>query len=298
MRRACGRSDFPWPAMSRTDGLAPRVRADHPAQDVRVPGRATEPVLCDEEGSHEWRSARDLCSWEERLLGHPGTLRRTLTIPVLIMLGAGVAYAKIDHATQPRKEQAGHLRRGRCRTWRFPSRSCSSAEKRGEASFHRLRATEEFLLKHGLAEGVLIIRVRSRESNFLYDAFPPLRDRNTFSTLTATLPDLVSDRGEECELRHRVRVYPLPVMRLSSRSAAEGALDREFSPRCEGNAVIPKLPSGRGTHVSTAFEWREAGSGQLRGTSEVAMKPRERHTDQSQEELLHRAGRGVAVLDL
>ncbi len=172
----------------------------------------------------------NLCSWEERLLGHPGTLRRTLTIPVLIMLGAGVAYVKIDHATQPRKEQAGHLG-AVLSDMAVPEPLLLEAQRRGERPvFTDFGAYEEFLLKHGLAEGVLIIRVRSRESNFLYDAFPPLRDRNTFSTLTATLPDLVSDRGEECELRHRVRVYPLPVMRLSSRSAAEGALDAGVFP--------------------------------------------------------------------
>ncbi len=141
-----------------------------------------------------------------------------------------MACVKIDHATQPRNEQAGHLG-AVLSDMAVPEPLLLEAQGRGERPvFTDFGASEDFLLKHGLAEVVLIIRVRSMESDFLYDAFPPLRDRNTFSTLTASLPDRVSGRGEECEPRHRIRVHPLPVMQMSSRSAAEGALDAGVFP--------------------------------------------------------------------
>jgi hypothetical protein len=96
-------------------------------------------------------------------------------------------------------------------------------------------AYEEFLLKHGLAEGVLITRVRSMEGDFLYHAFPPLRDRYNFSVVVASLPDLVAARKDETAPLHRIHVDPLPAKRLSTRVAAEDALDAGVFPSLRRN---------------------------------------------------------------
>jgi hypothetical protein len=72
------------------------------------------------------------------------------------------------------------------------------------------------------------------EGEFLYDGFPPLRDRTTFSTLTASLPDLVSERGEETAALHGIHLHPLLKERLSTRSAAEEALATGVFPSSRG----------------------------------------------------------------
>jgi len=184
--------------------------------------------------------------WEEQVLGCPGTLRRTLTIPVLIVLGAGVAYVKIDHASQPRNEPA-RQQGAVLSDMAVPEPLLLEAQRRGERPvFTDFSTYEEFLLKHGLAEGVLIIRVRSLEGDFLYDGFPPLHDRDTFSTLMASLPDLVSERGAETGPLHHIHVHRLPARQLSTRSAAEDALEAGVfpSPRREHRDDRFRKPDG------------------------------------------------------
>jgi len=169
--------------------------------------------------------AVDRCPWEERLFGRPTTIRRTLTFSVLIMLGVSVAYVQIDHASRPRQEQVKDLG-AVLSDMAVPEPLLLEAQERGERPvFTDFGAYEEFLLKHGLTEGVLIIRARTIKGDFLYDGFPRLCDRNTFSTLAASFPDLVSERGDETAPLHRIHVFPLPSKQLSTRSAAEDALE-------------------------------------------------------------------------
>ena len=163
--------------------------------------------------------------WEERLLGHPGTLRRILSVSFLIMLGVSVAYVQIDHASQPRNERA-KPQGAVVSDIAVPEPLLLEAQERREGPvFTDFSAYEEFLLKHGLAEAVLITRVRSTEGDFLYHAFPSLRDRYNFSVLVASLPDLVLERKTVTAPLHHTRVHPLPAKQLSTRSAAEDALD-------------------------------------------------------------------------
>jgi hypothetical protein len=151
-------------------------------------------------------------------------LRRILSISVLIVLGLSVAYVQIDHASQPRIEQA-KPQGAVVSDMAVPEALLHEAEKRGKGPvFSDFGAYEELLLKHGLAEDVLITRVRSMEGDFLYHAFPPLRHRHNFSVLVASLPDLVAARKDETAPLHRIHVHPLPAERLSTRSAAEDAL--------------------------------------------------------------------------
>jgi hypothetical protein len=169
------------------------------------------------------------------LLGGPGTLRRILSMSVLIVLGVSVAYVEIDHASQSRNEQA-RPQGAVVSDMAVPEPLLHEAEKRGEGPvFTDFSAYEEFLLKHELAEGVFITRVCSMEGDFLYHAFPPLRDRDNFSVLVASLPDLVAARKDETAPLHRIHFHALPAKRLPTRSAAEDALDGGVFPSLRRN---------------------------------------------------------------
>jgi hypothetical protein len=140
------------------------------------------------------------------------------------MLGVWVAYVQIHRASQPRKEPA-KPRGAVLSDIAVPEPLWLEAQGRGgKPVFTDFGVHEEFLLKHGLGEGVLIIRVRTMDGEFLYDGFPPLRDRNTFSNFTASFPDLVSERGKETAALHAIQVHPLTKERLSTRSTVEEAL--------------------------------------------------------------------------
>jgi hypothetical protein len=161
---------------------------------------------------------------EERVLGRPGTWRRTLTIPAIIVLGMWVAYVQIDHAFQPRTGQVRPLDTVMSDI-AVPEPLYQEARGGGRnPALTDFAAYQAFLEKHGLAEGVLIIRARTADGKFLYDGFPLLHDRNTFTFFVASLPDLVSGRGGEIAPDNRTHVHPLPAARLASRSAAEDAL--------------------------------------------------------------------------
>jgi hypothetical protein len=173
----------------------------------------------------EMRKLFDALQGEEQLLGRPRSLRRMLTISVLIMIGAWVAYVQIDHATQPRHEQVKPLDTV-VSEMAVPEPLCHEARSGGERRVFTDFATyDEFLRKHGLADGVLIIRARTADGKFLYDGFPPLRDRNTFSFFVTSLPEAVSGRSGDIAPRSLTRVHTLPARQLSSRPAAQDALD-------------------------------------------------------------------------
>jgi hypothetical protein len=168
----------------------------------------------------------DRCAWEERLLGRFGTWRRVITIAVLILLGGSVAYVEIGRASRPRTEPA--MQQGAVFSdIAVPEPLIEQAlRQEGNPMFADFHTYDEFLVRHGLAEGVLITRVCSEQGDFLYHAFPPLRDRDTYALLNASLPDLVSGHPDQTRL-HDIRVHLLPAAQLRTRSAAVAAFPAE-----------------------------------------------------------------------
>jgi len=151
-------------------------------------------------------------------------LRRALTIPVLVLLGGWVAYVKFDRASRPRKEPVGNL--GTVLSDIAVPEPLFKEAQKGERCrvFEDYGIYREFLERHGLAQGVLITRTCSEEDVFLFHAFPPLDNPNTFSQFIACLPNLVSGRAHGQPPTDRTQVHPAPVVQLSTRSAAEDLL--------------------------------------------------------------------------
>jgi len=166
----------------------------------------------------------DRCAWEERVLGRPGSLRRALTIPVLVFLGGWMAYVEFDHASGRREEPRENL--GAFLSNIAVPEPLWDEARRDEASsvFEDFATYREFLTRHELGKGVLITGTSSRAGVFLFHAFPPLDDSNTFSQFIASLPALVSRRATKQPMTERVRLLPLPAAQLSTRAAAEETL--------------------------------------------------------------------------
>ncbi|MFI5460691.1 MAG: hypothetical protein ACHRXM_35200 [Isosphaerales bacterium] len=173
-------------------------------------------------------SSVDRCPWEDRVLGRPSSLRRALTIPLLVLLGGGVAYVQFNHASRPREELFRSLG-AVLSDIAVPEPLFKEAQKvDGSRVFEEYATYREFLETHGLAQSVLITRTCSEEGVFLFHAFPPLDDPNTFSHFIARLPNLVPGRAHGQPPTDRTQVHPLPALQLSTRSAAEEFLSTGF----------------------------------------------------------------------
>jgi hypothetical protein len=184
------------------------------------------------------------CRWDERVLGRPRGLRRALTIPVLVLLGGWVAYVKVDHASRPPEEPVASLG-AFLSDIAVPEALFNEARKeKWSRVFEDYAAYREFLQRNGLAQSVLIASACSEEGEFLYNAFPPLDDPNTFHVYIACLPMLVSVRahGTPTDL---TQVHPLPAVQLAIRSAAENSIGTEslLRPRVEQRQT-PGGPNG------------------------------------------------------
>jgi hypothetical protein len=170
----------------------------------------------------------DRCQWEERFLGRPCTLRRGVTIPILVLLGGWFAYVQFDHPTGPREERV-ESSDAFLSDVAIPEPLWTVAEKPDASRvFSDYTCYREFLGKERLLQGVLITKARSENGRFLYHAFPPLDDPNTFSQLIVLLPDLASVRAHPQPPFGRTQVYVFPAVQLVSRSAAERLLSSEF----------------------------------------------------------------------
>ena len=175
-------------------------------------------------------SVDDRCQWEELLLGRPYTLRKGVTIPILVLLAGWVAYVQFDHPAGPREKGVQNSATVLSRI-AVPEPIWKEAEKRETSRvFQEFTCYREFLEKEQLLEGVLITRVHSENGRFLYHAFPPLNDRNTFSNLIASLPGLASTGALAKPTADHTRVYSVPVMQLATRSAADSLLSTDFFP--------------------------------------------------------------------
>ena len=131
------------------------------------------------------------------LLGGPGSRRSWFTNLCVLVLGIHYAYMKIDRASQPAHQPNSNL--GTVTSdLAIPDPLFQEALRDGENRvFTDFRSYEEFLDESGLANGVLIIRVRSLKGDYLYDGFPGLDDRGTFSNLVADLPDQYLEKFPE-----------------------------------------------------------------------------------------------------
>jgi hypothetical protein len=194
------------------------------AHQVQCPKR---PLVLGSEIMHG-ESVDDRCHWEELLLGRPYTLRKGVTIPILVLLGGWAAYVQFDHPTGPREDRVENSAT-LLSDVAVPEPLWKEAEKQAAGRVFRDYACyREFLEREQLLEGVLIIRAYSENGGLLYHAFPPLDDRNTFSNLIALLPDLASVRAHSEPPFDRTRVCSFPAKQLASRPAAE----RLFSTDC------------------------------------------------------------------
>jgi hypothetical protein len=172
----------------------------------------------------------DWCPWEDRVLGRPSTLRRALTIPVLVLLGGWVACVKVDHDSRPRIDPVGSLG-AVLSDIAVPEPLFREAQNReGSRVFEDYTTYRVFLESHGLARGVLFTMTCSDEGVFLFNAFPPLDDPNTFAHVITRLPNLVSGRAHGLQPTDPTRVHALPAAQLSTRSAAKDSLSAGFFP--------------------------------------------------------------------
>ena len=165
-------------------------------------------------------SCDDRCQWEERVLGQPGSLKKALTIPILVLLGGYVAYVQIDHPSSSREEPVESSATVLSDIavpeplWKEAVKPEASRDLKDFTSYR------EFLKKHQLSHGVLITRTCSEKGGLLFHSFPPLDDPNTFLQTIVLLPDLVSGCART----------------LSRQPAAPGSV---LSPQCD---LVPGRP--------------------------------------------------------
>lgn len=161
--------------------------------------------------------------WIDVSLGGSGTWRRLFTNLCLLVIGIDFAYMEIYRASQPGREPNGNLGAA-VSDMAIPEALYREAlHNRGQAVFTDFHAYEGFLAEHGLADGVLIKRVRSLTGEHLYDAFSDLHDRDTFSSLITSLPGLSGEPADEKTGHRHIYVHHLAENVLASRKAAEEA---------------------------------------------------------------------------
>jgi len=149
-------------------------------------------------------------------------------MPLLVLLGGWVAYVKFNHASRPREESVRSLG-AVLSDIAVPEPLFKEARKEeGSRVFEDYATYREFLERHGLAQSVVITRSCSEEGAFLFHAFPPLDDPNTFSHFIVRLPNLAPGRAHGQPPADRTRVHSLPAVQLSTRSAAEEFLSTGF----------------------------------------------------------------------